>query len=229
MSKPARTTSPPAHAVREAHPGWWTVLAILPTAWIGIPMALPLAAAAPWILFRRNQSASAARLTPATRWALATFLAGGAMFGLAGERAIGSVPWGHAAASAMGAWIDGSAGAVPSWLTMALWSGLFLIAASVARGWAASLVLAHALLVCAVHASVVLAHSANIFRAGLVALPVWSMLLLAGMTILMEPLAPWVASRIANRDAPLVLPKRLTVGVGLLGGAFLARLLSHLY
>ncbi len=211
---------------RAAHPGWWTVLAVLLTAWIGIPMLLPLAAAAPLLVFRRRRGRQGS-LLPTVRWAAAAWITTLSMAALAGERAIRSVPFGPESTNAARAWLDGAGGAVPSWAAMATCVALFAASAVATRGYLAAIVLAGALLVSAAQASVVFAHSSNVFIATLIALPVWSALLIAGMLLLLDPLAAWGEARLFRaQSGDTMSHRRLIEGGALIAGAFAVRLLA---
>lgn len=227
MIQATRTEAVPAETT-PAHPGWWTALAVLATSWLGIPLVLPIAAALPWLVFRRRNAGLRGRPTPLVRWSVAVWATGAAMAALAGERVARSIPWGVASSDATRAWLEGSGGAVPSWSAMIAWVLVFVIASASLRGALAPIVVAHALLITAVQAAVVFAQSSNILAAGFVALPLWSGLLLCGMIQLLDPLAVWGASRPWRvRDTTGGTPasrRRLQVGVGLVFAAFLARL-----
>lgn len=218
----------PASVTEESttsHPGWWAVLAVVATAWLGVPMLLPVAASVPWILFRRRRGPQAHRLTPTIRWALGVWITTCAMVALAGAMATRSIPFGAQSADAARAWLDGSGGAVPSLVEMAAWVLLFVGATMASRGLLGSVVLAQTLLITAVHAAVVFAHSWNIAHACVVALPAWSALLICGMTLLLDPLAAWGESRLAHQDIPRFFSRRdLIAGAVLVAGAFLTRL-----
>jgi len=228
MIKRARPEpSPMAEEPASAHPGWWTALATLATAWLGVPWGLPIATAVPWLLFRRRHLAN--RLLPVLRWALAGWMTAVAVLCLAGERAVGTVPFGTAAATAARAWLDGTGDAVPSWVAMAVWTALFAVGAVSTWGVVGCLVLASALLVSAVHASVILAQSSNVLYASLVALPLWSFSWLFGMVLLLEPLAAWGEAnllRVRRDDAPAFSRRRWMVGLGLLVAALATRVLA---
>lgn len=188
MIKTAKAETVPVSAERESsHPGWWAALAVLLTTWLGIPMALPLAAALPWILFNRRRDDRATAST--VRWAIAVWCTMAAMSALAGERAVRSVPFGAESAASARAWLEGTAGAAPSWMLMAAWPVLMVATAVPLRGVVASVVLAHALAISAIHASVIFANSSNLLHASLVAMPIWTALLLIGMMLLLNPLA----------------------------------------
>jgi hypothetical protein len=211
----------------SAHPGWWTALATLATAWLGVPWALPVAAAVPWLLFRRRHPAH--RIMPALRWALAGWVTGVALLCLAHGRAVRTIPFGAEAATGVRAWMDGSGDAVPSLVAIVVWTALFAVGAASTRGVVGCLVLANALLVSAVHASAILAQSSNVLYASLVALPVWSLCWLFGMVVLLEPLAAWGEARLLRirRDERRVFSRRRwVVGVGLVVAALLTRLLA---
>ncbi len=225
----AKATHPIPASVEEkpatSHPGWWAVLSVLATAWLGIPMLLPIAAAVPWILFRRSRGEDARRLMPTVRWALAVWITTCAMVALAGTTATRSIPFGTQSAAAARAWLDGGGGAVPTWVEMAAWVLLFIGTTMASRGWLGCLVLAQALSVTAVHAAVVFAHSWNIAHACTVALPIWSALLVCGMLVLLDPLAAWGETRLAPSSVPrTVSRKSLMTGAALVAGAFLFRL-----
>ncbi len=208
----------------SSHPGWWAVLAVLATAWLGIPWLLPIAAVLPWILFRRRHGAEARRLAPTFRWAVAVWVTTGAMVALAGTTAVRSIPFGARSTAAARAWLDSGA-AVPSLAEMAAWLLLFVGTTMASRGMLGGLVLAQVLAITAVHAAVVFAQSWNLAHASLVALPLWSAMLLVGMILLVEPLAAWGESRLSPGLLPRPISRRhVTVGVALVAGALLFRL-----
>lgn len=201
MIKTAKPETVPVSAERESsHPGWWAALAVLLTTWLGIPMVLPLAAALPWILFNRRRDDRATAST--VRWAIAVWSTMASMSALAGERAVRSVPFGAEAAASARAWLEGTAGAAPSWMLMAAWAVLMVATAIPLRGVVASVVLAHALAISAIHASVILANSSNLLHASLVAMPIWTALLLVGMMLLLEPLASGGMASFRDSQAP---------------------------
>lgn len=228
MIQATKTEAVPAETT-SAHPGWWTALAVLATSWLGVPFILPIVAALPWLVFQRRNAELRSHPTPLIRWAVAVWATGAAMAALAGERVARAIPWGVSSSDATRAWLEGSGGATPSWPTMIAWLLVFVIASASLRGVLAPIIVAHALLITAVQAAVVFAQSSNILAAGIVALPLWSGLLLCGMLLLLDPLAIWGASRPWRvRDTTLGSPasrRRLQVGVGLVVAAFLARLL----
>lgn len=224
-----KATHPHPSSVAEkpatSHPGWWTALAVLATAWLGVPMLLPVAAAIPWILFRRSRGEPAHRLMPTVRWALAVWVTTAAMVALAGSTATRSIPFGAQSAGAARAWLDSAGGAVPSLVEMAAWVLLFVGTTMASRGLLGSVVLAQTLAVTAVHAAIVFAQSWNIAHACVVALPIWSALLVCGMILLLDPLAAWGESRLSGGTVPRAVSRRsLTMGAALLAGAFLFRL-----
>lgn len=223
-----KATHPDPASVAEepsSHPGWWAVLAVLATAWLGVPMLLPVAAAVPWVLFRRRHAERAHQVMPTVRWAIAVWVTTGAMVALAGSTATRSIPFGAQSAGAARAWLDGTGGAVPSFVEMAAWVLLFVGATMASRGWLGSVVLAQALAITAVHAAMVFAQSWNIAHACVVALPIWSALLLCGMTLLLDPLAAWGSARLARISVPLTVSRRgLMTGAALVAGAFVVRL-----
>jgi hypothetical protein len=222
MIKSAKAESIPVAAERESsHPGWWAALAVLLAAWIGIPMVLPLVAALPWILFNRRREHRPPSAAPTIRWATAVWCTMAAMSALAGERAARAVPLGVEAAASARAWLDGTSGAAPSWIVMAAWFVLMVATAIPMRGFIASIVLAHALLVTAIHASVTLANSANLLHASIVAMPVWTALLLIGMILLIDPLATGGIPGVRDAHAPG--RKRLMTAAALIALAFLTR------
>lgn len=112
---------------------------------------------------------------------------------------------------------------------MAVWTALFGVGAVSSRGIVGCLVLSGALLVSAVHASVILVQSLNVLHASLVALPWWSFCWLLGMILLLEPLAAWgdaTLLRIRRDNAPLYSRRRWMVGGGLVAAALATRLLT---
>ena len=221
MIKSTKAESVPvAYEGESAHPGWWAAMAVLVTAWVGIPMALPLAAALPWILFNRRHHGHMPTLAPTIRWCIAVWCTTVAMSALAGERAVRSVPFGMAAVTSARAWLEGSAGAAPSWILMAAWVLLTAATAIPLRGVIASVVLAHALAISAIHASVILANSSNLLHASVIAMPVWTGLLLVGLIFVLDSLAGGGITSL--REAPG--RKRLMTGAILIGLAFLTRL-----
>ncbi|HXV13014.1 MAG TPA: hypothetical protein VEC56_02295 [Candidatus Krumholzibacteria bacterium] len=226
MAKPTQPETPVVAPERaSAHPGWWTSLAVLTLTWLGIPF-LAVGAAFPWYLFRRANPELSRGLTPAIRWGLAAWVTAVAMTALAGSRALRAIPFGADAASSARAWIEGS-GAVPSWTAMAIATVVFAAAAAVSPGILGAIALIHVVLITAVHAAVVFSSSSNVLGACVVALPVWSALLLAGMITLLEPLGQWGETTLRRRrgdGAPTVSRTRLMVGAGLIGAAFAARL-----
>jgi hypothetical protein len=208
-----------------AHPGWWTVLAVLITAWFGVPLVLPLLAAAPWFWFRWRLDTRAYRFATTLRWVLAVWITGAVALALAGERALRTIPFGTKSAAAAHAWLDGAGDAVPSLSAMLITAVVFAIAAVASRGVAGAVVLASALLVSDVHASAVLSRSWNVLSAAPMAVPIWSVLWLAGMTLLLDPLAAWGDRRVWRiRDASMVSRRRLIIGAGLIVAGLLARL-----
>jgi hypothetical protein len=226
-----KATHPEPASIAEesdsAHPGWWTALAVIATAWFGIPMVLPIAAAVPWILFRRRRDPSARRIGYTLRWALATLVTGIAMVALAGDRAIRSIPFGERAIEGARAWVGGTGGAVPPLLVMAQWTILFALASVLTRGILGGVLLAHVLLITALHAAMVFASSLNVVQASVVAFPIWSVLLLAGMTLLLDPLASWGESRFRrgqNETRAVVPARRILLGAVFIAAAFAARL-----
>jgi hypothetical protein len=226
MNKATHTESVPAPDDRStAHPGWWTVLAVLVTAWLGVPLALPLLAAAPWIWFRWRNETHAHRLGPTLRWALAVWITGAAALALAGDRALRTIPFGATSATTAHAWLDGASSAVPSLSAMLVATLLFAVATVASRGVAGAVVLASALLVSDVHSSTVLSRSWNVLTAAPMAIPLWSVLTLAGMTLLLDPLAAWGDSRVwrIRRDESLVSRRRLIIGAALIVAGILAR------
>ncbi len=223
MIKSAKAESVALPDERESsHPGWWAALAVLLTAWIGIPMVLPLAAALPWIVFNWRRDDRGTCTAPTIRWALAVWFTMVAMSALAGERAVRSVPLGAEAAASARGWLEGAAGAAPSWIWMGVWTVLTIATAIPLRGVIASVVLAHALLISAIHASVVFANSSNLLHASVVALPVWTALLLAGMVLLIDPLATGGVSLLRDRHA--TGGRRLAIAAVGVALAFLFRL-----
>ena len=222
MAKSAHVETVTIPAERESsHPGWWAAMAVMLTAWIGIPMVLPLTAALPWILFRRRRDAGAPSEAATARWAVAVLCTMAAMSALAGERAVRSVPLGAQAAASARAWLEGTAGPAPSWLMMAGWVILLLATAIPLRGVLAGVVLAHALAISAIHASVVFAGSSNLLHAAIVALPIWTALFLIGMIVILDPLA---AGGIAGvRDPQSPWRRHVMTGALLLVLAFIMR------
>lgn len=219
-------SSPVAEESASAHPGWWTALATLGFAWLGVPWALPIAVAVPWLLFRRHH---ANRLVPALRWAAAGWVTAVAVLCLAGARAVRTIPFGTDAATAAGAWLDGSGDAVPSWVAIVVWTALFVVGAVSTRGVVGCLVLASALLVSAVHAGAIFAQSSNVLHASLVALPLWSLCWLFGMVLLLEPLSAWGDARLLRirRDgAPQFSRRRWVFGMALILAAVAARFVA---
>jgi hypothetical protein len=211
----------------NAHPGWWTALATLAVAWLGVPWTLPIAVAVPWILFRRGSQSN--RLGPTLRWASAGWVTAVAVLCLAGARAVGTIPFGTEGASAARTWLEGSGGAVPSWVAIVVWTALFVVGAVSTRGLVGCLILASAILVSAVHASVIFAQSSNVLYASLVALPPWSLCWVLGMVLLLEPLSAWGDRhllRIRRDDAPRFSRGRWVFGAGLVAAAVAARLLA---
>ena len=220
MIKTAKPETVPVSPERESsHPGWWAALAVLLTAWLGIPMVLPLAAAMPWILFNRRRADRATAST--VRWALAVWCTMAAMSALTGERAVRSVPFGAAAAASARAWLEGTAGAAPSWLLMAAWAVLMVATAIPLRGVIASVVLAHALAISAIHASVIFANSSNLLHASFVAMPIWTALLLVGMMLLLDSFAMGGISSLRDAQTPTRRP--LMIGGLLILLAFATR------
>jgi hypothetical protein len=211
----------------KAHPGWWTVLAVLVTAWLGVPLALPFVAAAPWFLFRWRNDVRAHRIAPTLRWALAVWITGASALALAGDRALRTIPFGAESAAAANAWLDGTAGAVPALAAMAVSAVLFAGTAVLSRGVAGAVVLATALLISAVHTSAVLSRSWNVLLAAPMAVPIWSVLWLGGMIVLLSPLAAWGEERVwrIRRDTPVASRRRWIVGTSLIVVAILTRLI----
>lgn len=221
MIKSTKAESVPvAYEGESAHPGWWAAMTILITAWIGIPMALPLTAALPWILFSRRHRENMPTLAPTIRWCIAVWCTTVAMSALAGERAVRSVPFGMTAVTSARAWLEGTAGAAPSWVLMAAWVLLTAATAIPLRGVIASVVLAHALAISAIHASVILANSSNLLHASVIAMPVWTGLLLVGMIFVLDSLAAGGITSLRETRSR----KRLMTGAILIGLAFLTRL-----
>lgn len=227
MTKPTKADPAAPAGERDAsHPGWWTVLAVMATAWLGVPLFLPVAAALPWIVFRWRRRGGEERLGPTIRWALAVWMTGVAMSALAGDRAVRSTPFGPESAVAVRAWLDGSGGAAPTWIAMGAWTVLCAAAAIPFRGAVAGVILAHALLISAIQATIVWAHSSNLVHAGVVALPVWFALLLAGLVVLLHALTAWGESRAGGGATSRRFPRKaLVVGGGLLALSFVTRLL----
>lgn len=227
MTKPAHTElSPPAEERTSAHPGWWTVLAVLVAAWLGVPWTLPVAAAVPWLFFRRRNRTD--RLAPTLRWALAVGAAGLAIVALASHRAIRTIPAGPETATAVHTWLAGNGDAPPSLASMAVWAALFAAGTVASRGMVGGVVLANALLVSAVQAGTILAQSSNVFHACWIAFPVWSLLLLGGMALLIEPVAGWSEARvwrIRRGDAAVFSKRRWIVGLAMIAAGFATRIL----
>jgi len=228
MIKSDAPTRPATDDARDtAHPGWWTALAVIVVAWLGVPLLLPIAAAFPWFFFQRRHRDQVGRLSPVSRWALSVLVTGMAMLALAGHRATQSIPFAAETTSAVSAWLDGSGAAVPSWIAMAAWTGVFAVAAVASRGMAASIVLANVLLLVAVHAAIVFARAGNVFEASVVALPIWSAFQLAAMVVLLDPLTAWGEQRLWRRTpATTFSNRRLVIGGALLVAAFATRLLA---
>lgn len=228
MAKSTQPESLPVATARaSAHPGWWTALVVVAVTWVGIPALLPVAACVPWYIFRRRHPELSRRRTPVIRWGLATWVTAVAMVALSGVRALRAIPFGVDAAGAARAWVEGSGGAVPSWATMAIATLVFAAAALVSPGILGAVALTHVLLITAVHAAVVFAHSSNVLGAWVAALPIWSALLLAGMIVVLEPLGQWGETKLRRTpsgEAPPVPRQRLAVGAALIGGAFATRL-----
>ncbi len=196
-------------------------MTVLVTAWIGIPMALPLTAALPWILFNWRRRDAEPSIAPTIRWCIAVWCTTAAMSALAGERAVRSVPFGAQAVMSARAWLEGSGGATPSWIMMAAWAVLLVATSIPLRGVIASVVLAHALAISAIHASVIFANSTNLMHASVVALPIWTAFLLVGMILLLDPLAAGGIALLRDPQAPS--RKRVMTGAVLVLLAFLTR------
>src|SRR4030095_15924473 len=155
----------------------------LVTAWIGIPMALPVAAALPWVLFNWRRGHDSPSIAPTIRWCIAGCCTTVAMSALAGERAVRAVPFGAETVVRARAWLDGTGGAAPSLALMGALAVLMIATAIPLRGVIASVVLANALAITAIHASVIFANSTNLLHASLVAMPLWTALWLVGMIL----------------------------------------------
>jgi hypothetical protein len=224
MIKPASSPERSADTA-PGHPGWWTVLAILVVAWIGIPWMLPVAVAAPWILFRRRHPDAALRPFAAVRWAVAAWAGAVAMIALAGPRAIRSVPFGDDAVAASRAWVGGGA-PVPSWMELIVWTALFAATAFVFRGLAAPFVVAGAIAIAAVHAATVFSSSTNVLASFVAAIPIWTALLVVGMATALEPAARFGLAGV-RPGSPSA--GRLRLAAGLILAAFVFRLLSSPY
>lgn len=195
-------------------------MTVLVTAWIGIPMVLPLAAALPWIVFNRRRADETPALAPTIRWCIAVWCTMVAMSALAGDRAVRSVPLGAQAVTSARVWLEGGP-AAPSLILMAAWTLLFVATAIPLRGMLASIVLAHVLAIDAIHAAVVFANTSNLLHAAVVAMPIWTALLLVGMVLLLDPLASGGIARLRDPQAPG--RKHLMIGAILIALAFLTR------
>jgi hypothetical protein len=203
MIKSAKAESVPVSDEREsAHPGWWAAMTVLVTAWIGIPMALPVAAALPWVLFNWRRGHDAPSIAPTIRWCIAVWCTTVAMSALAGERAVRAVPFGAETVVRARAWLDGTGGAAPSLVLMGALAVLMIATAIPLRGVIASVVLANALAITAIHASVIFANSTNLLHASLVAMPLWTALWLVGIILLLDPLASEGMAAVRNSQAP---------------------------
>ena len=216
-----RTASKPIPVRAGRHAAWYAALALLLTMWIGIPWVAPLAAAAPLVLHLRARP-GALPAAPLWRWTASVFCAGAAMAGLAAEPAARSTFAGGAVRSAVGAWLDGSAGAFPSLAALAASLVLFAVAAAATRGLAGSIVLAEIVLDAGVAAGAVYARAFNAFAATPIALPPWIIAAITGCVVLLPALAA------PRREGPAGgagsrLSRRTLIGAGLLLAALVLR------
>jgi hypothetical protein len=221
-----KAITPPSEKRHGAHPGWWTALAVFATGWAGVPYALPLAAAAPWVVLRSRGRSIAT--TASLRWLLAVVATGVAVVGMVGARAHRTIPFGVHSADAARDWLDGSGSAVPGVGVMAAVLAAFVVATVATRGVLGCVVLAGAALTVSASASAVYARSLNVFEASLVAFPVWSLAWIAGMALWLGPLARWGEERVwrLRFDAPPRAARRdLALGAALVALALVLRLL----
>ena len=99
----------------------------------------------------------------------------------------------------------------------------FAIAAVATRGLLGCVALAGIVLWTAVTAAVVYAQCNNLVEATVVALPAWTLLWVAGMTMALAPLSAWIASRRHAEDAAFNR-RQLLVAAALVAAAVLVRL-----
>ena len=199
----------------------WTAAALFGVMWAGVPWAAPLAAAAPLALELRRGGFQL-RTSMVTRWVVAIWVVGVVSIGLMGARAIGTVPFGPAGSEQTLGWLEGGAAAPPGPWSMLAASIGFAVATATTRGLLGSAGLAGIVLWTAVAAGGVYARSHNVFEATAVALPAWTLLWVAGMTMILSPLSasrPWRRPRSAGSP-----PRALIVGAALVAAAVLLRL-----
>jgi hypothetical protein len=227
--KPARDatgndTLPAAEASRiDGHVTGWTTAAVLAVMWAGVPWAAPLAATAPlaWVLRRER---SRPRTPLVTRWVGAVGIAGAVCIGLIGARAVRTVPFGPAASDDTRGWLEGAGAAPPAIWAMLAASAGFAVATVTTRGLLGCVVLSGVVLWAAATAGAVYARCSNLFEATVVALPVWTLLWVAGMALALGPLSAWSPSR---RVGGAPFPRRvLLVATALVAAALLVRLLA---
>jgi len=200
----------------------WTSAALFGVMWAGVPWAAPLAAAAP-LAFVLRRGDVRLRTSLVTRWVATVWALGVVCIGLMGARAVRTVPFGLVGSDHARGWLDG-AGATPTgpWAMLAASAG-FAIAAATTRGLLGCVALAAIVLWTGVTAGVVYARSNNVFEATAVALPLWTLLWVAGLTVALAPLSALSPSR--RRSEGDVLPRRtLLVAAALVAAAVLVRL-----
>jgi hypothetical protein len=209
------------HASRtDGSAAGWTTAALLAVMWTGVPWAAPLGAAAPLVVgLRKNRFRLETSLV--TRWVATVWVGAVVLIGLIGPRAVRTVPFGAAEVDHALGWLNGGGSAPPGVLTMLGASAGFVVAAAATRGVLGCVALAGIVLQTAVTAGVVFAHSTNVIEATVVALPVWTLLWVAGMTVILGPLSAWKFG-----SKPAVRPPRraLLVATALVAAAILLRL-----
>jgi len=170
----------------EPHPSAWAPVAVFAVACAGVPWAAPFAAALPFFWHRyRGQTDGAVRRSVYLRWVLSTLVVAAAAVGLMGARAVHTVPLGSDTVASVRAWLAGDGGAPPGILWMLAVTAVFALAASVARGMLAWLVVATVTLQASTAAATVYSRAENLVVATPAALPLWTVAWLAGMAIVL--------------------------------------------
>jgi len=203
----------------DRHTAAVAATALLVTLWVGIPWVASVAAAAP-LLWRVHRRGEPLRPGLVWRWTATVFALGTAMAALASERAMRAIASGAWAREGAAAWIGGTGDAFPSVVAMLLATALFAVAIIATRGMAAPILLAELILSSATAASVVYAHALNMFSATVVAVPVWSITLIAGWCMALSAMARWTPRHALAPDTR----RRAWMGLGLIVLALALRL-----